>query len=294
MRRVLLAAAASLMIVAPALAQVPMGLLAPTPPPPAPPTIPPPGPGDWRPIDAENTLVIDTNKGRILVELYPLAAPATVDQVKALVRKHFYDGQTFFRVIDGFMDQTGDPKNDGSGGSTLPNLKAEFTFRHTPGAGETDVTPIPAGEVGFVGAMPVVSQPSAMAAMTVDGKVSGFGLFCTGVIGLARAEADDSGNSQFFLMRADHFDLDQKYTAFGRVIVGQAVVRAIKLGEPVEAPQDKMVTVQVLADMPAAGRPNPRVVDTSSAYFKTEIKTLHAAQHDDFNPCAVDIPVNGG
>ena len=294
MRRVLLAAAASLMFVAPALAQVPMGLLTPTPPPPAPPTIPPPGPGDWRPIDAENTLVIDTNKGRILVELYPLAAPATVDQIKTLVRKHFYDGQTFFRVIDGFMDQTGDPKNDGSGGSTLPNLKAEFTFRHTPGAGETDVTPIPAGEVGFVGTMPVVSQPSAMAAMTVDGKVSSFGLFCSGVIGLARAEADDSGNSQFFLMRADHFDLDQKYTAFGRVVFGESVVRAIKVGEPVEAPQDKMVTVQVLADLPAAGRPNPRVVDTSSAYFKTEIDTLHAAQHDDFNPCAVDIPTQGG
>jgi peptidylprolyl isomerase len=289
MRLVLLAAAASLLAGAAGLAQTPAAPAAA-----AGPAIPPPGPGDWRPIDAENTLVIDTNKGRILVELYPLAAPATVAQVEALVRKHFYDGLTFFRVVDGFMDQTGDPQNNGSGGSTLSNLKAEFTFRHTPGVGETDVTPIPAGEVGFVGTMPTVSQPSVMATMTVDGKVSGFGLFCSGVIGLARAEADDSGNSQFFLMRADHFDLDQKYTAFGRVVVGGSVVRAIKIGEPVEAPQDKMVTVQVLADMPAAGRPNPRVLDTSSAYFKTEIATLHATQHDDFNPCAVDIPVNGG
>jgi len=288
MRLVLLAAAASLLAVAPALAQKPAAPAA------AAPAIPAPGPGDWRPVDAENTLVIDTNKGRILVELYPLAAPATVAQIETLARKHFYDGLTFFRVVDGFMDQTGDPQNTGAGGSTLPNLKAEFTFRHAPGAGgETDVTPIPSGEVGFVGTLPVVSQPSAMAAMTVDGKVSGFGLFCSGVLGLARAEADDSGNSQFFLMRADHFDLDQKYTALGRVIVGESVVRAIKLGEPVDPPQDKMVTVQVLADMPAASRPNPRVLDTSSAYFKAEIDTLHAVQHDDFNPCAVDIPVNG-
>jgi peptidylprolyl isomerase len=289
-----LALAASLMVVAPAFAQVPAGLLSPTPPPPPAPTIPPPGPGDWRPIDADNTLVIDTNKGRILVELYPLVAPATVAQIETLARKHFYDGLVFFRVVDGFMDQTGDPQNTGAGGSSLPNVKAEFTFRHVPGAGETDVTTIPGGVVGYVGALPEVSQPTAMASITADGKLNGFGLFCTGTIGMARAESDDSGNSQFFLMRNDHFDLDQKYTAFGRVVVGEDVVRAIKVGEPVAAPQDKMITVQMLADMPAATRPNPRLLDTSSAYFKDEIAKLHAYQPDDFNPCTVPMPVNGG
>jgi peptidylprolyl isomerase len=294
MRRVVLALAASLLAGAPAFAQVPLGLLTPTPPPPPPPKIAPPGPGDWRAIDADNTLVIDTSKGRILVELYPLAAPATVAQIETLARKHFYDGLTFFRVVDGFMDQTGDPQNTGAGGSSLPNVKAEFSFRHTPGAGETDVTAIPAGEIGFMGAMPLVSQPSGMASITVDGKLSGYGLFCSGVIGMARAESDDSGNSQFFLMRNDHFDLDQKYTAFGRVVVGEDVVRAIKIGEPVEAPQDKMITVQVLADMPAATRPNPRLLDTSSAYFKDEVAKLHAYQPDDFNPCTVPMPVSGG
>lgn len=294
MRRLLLALAASLMVVAPALAQVPAGLLSPTPPPPPPPTIPPPGPGDWRAIDANNTLVIDTNKGRILVELYPLVAPATVAQIETLARKHFYDGLLFFRVVDGFMDQTGDPQNTGAGGSSLPNVKAEFTYRHAPGVGDTDVTTIPGGVVGYVGTLPEVSQPSAMATITADGKLNGFGLFCSGTIGMARAESDDSGNSQFFLMRNDHFDLDQKYTAFGRVVVGEDVVRAIKVGEPVAPPQDKMISVQVLADMPAATRPNPRLLDTSSAYFKDEIAKLHAYQPDDFNPCTVPIPVNGG
>jgi peptidylprolyl isomerase len=285
MRRVVLALAASLLAAAPALAQMrPAPALA----------VPAPGPADWRPIDAANTLVIDTNQGQILVELYPLLAPDTVARMETLARQHFYDGLTFFRVVDGFMDQTGDPQNSGTGGSTLPNLKAEFTFRHTPGIGEADVTAIPAGEVGFVGAMPIVSQPSAMAAMTVDGKVNGFGLFCSGVIGMARAEADDSGNSQFFLMRGDHFELDQKYTAFGRVVVGQSVVRAIKVGEPVADPKDRMLTVRVLADLPAATRPNPRVLDTTNADFKAEIEKIHAAQHDDFNPCAVDLPVSGG
>jgi peptidylprolyl isomerase len=292
MRRILLAAAASLLAVAPAIAQAPAAT--PAAPAASAPAGPPPGPGDWRPIDAANTLVIETNQGRILVELYPVLAPATVAQVEALARQHFYDGLTFFRVIDGFMDQTGDPQNTGAGGSTLPNVKAEFTFRHKPGVGETDMTVIPGGQVGFVGALPVVSQPSAMATLTVDSAVNGFGLFCSGAIGMARAESDDSGNSQFFLMRGDHFELDQKYTAFGRVVAGQAVVRAIKTGEPVADPKDRMLTVRVLADLPETSRPNPQVLDTSSAWFKAEIDRLHTAQHDDFNPCAVEVPLKNG
>jgi peptidylprolyl isomerase len=279
MRRVALAIIASLLASMSARAQTPGATVA---------------PADLRPIDADNTLVIDTNKGRILVELYPQLAPNAVAQVEALARRHFYDGLTFFRVVDGFMDQTGDPRNTGAGGSTLPNLKAEFSYRHAPGVGETDVAPIPDGEVGFVGALPIASQPTAMAALTVDGKVNGFGLFCAGAIGMARTEEPDTANSQFFLMRNDHFELNHKYTAFGRVVAGQAVVRAIKIGEPVDAPQDRMLTVQVLADMPPASRPNPRLLNTSSAWFKAEIERIHAAQHDDFNPCAVDIPVAGG
>ncbi len=285
--RPVLVAAAILLAVTPALAQTPAAPVAP------PASVSQPGPGDWRPIDAANTLVIDTNQGRILVELYALLAPATVAQVETLARQHFYDGQSFFRVIDGFMDQTGDPQNSGAGGSTLPNVKAEFTFRHAPGVGETDVTQIPGGVVGFIGALPMVSQPNAMAGVTVDGKVKAFGLFCAGAIGMARAEADDSGNSQFFLMRGDHFELDEKYTAFGRVVVGEQVVRAIKTGEPVADPKDRMLTVRILADLPVEGRPNPRVLDTASAYFKAAVAAARAAQHDDFNPCAVDVPVAG-
>src|SRR5579859_1238085 len=70
---------------------------------------------DWRPVDAANTVVIETNKGVVYVELAPLAAPAASERIKKLARAHFYDGLTFFRVIDEFMAQTGDPKNDGSG-----------------------------------------------------------------------------------------------------------------------------------------------------------------------------------
>src|SRR5712691_12147449 len=76
--------------------------------------------------DLENTLYMDVPAGRVVIEMRPDLAPATVAQVKALVRQGFYDGIVFHRVIDGFMAQTGDPRGDGSGGSGQP-LKAEFS-----------------------------------------------------------------------------------------------------------------------------------------------------------------------
>ena len=52
--------------------------------------------------------------------------------IEQLARQHFYDGLTFFRVIDDFMDQTGDPQNSGAGGSNQPNVKSEFDFKYSP------------------------------------------------------------------------------------------------------------------------------------------------------------------
>ena len=85
-----------------------------------------PDPRNWRQVDPENTLYIDTVHGRIVIELYPEIAPRHVERIKALTRAGFYDGLMFHRVIDDFMAQTGDPTATGQGGSSLPDLKAEF------------------------------------------------------------------------------------------------------------------------------------------------------------------------
>ena len=76
--------------------------------------------------DLENTIYLDVPAGRVVIEMRPDLAPATVAQIKALVRRGFYDGIVFHRVIDGFMAQTGDPTGTGTGGSGHP-LKAEFS-----------------------------------------------------------------------------------------------------------------------------------------------------------------------
>ena len=77
--------------------------------------------------DPENTLVIETTKGRVVIELRPDLAPGHVERIKTLARQGFYDGIVFHRVIPGFMAQTGDPTGTGTGGSDLPNIPAEFT-----------------------------------------------------------------------------------------------------------------------------------------------------------------------
>ena len=257
----------------------------------APPAAPAaPSAADWRTPDPQNVLVIDTNKGRIIVEMYPQIAPAHVAQVHALAHDKFYDGQAFFRVVDNFMDQTGDPTNTGTGGSKLPDLKAEFIFRRGPDVPFVKAQAVDDGEVGFVGSAPIWSQSSDMMALTADGKVNASGLFCTGTAGMARAGDPNSANSQFYLMRDSYDSLNRKYTVWGRVIAGQDVVRAIKVGEPVEAPQDQMTSVRLLADLPEAQRPKISVLDTQSAYFKATLASEIATKGSDFSVCDVAIP----
>ena len=77
--------------------------------------------------DPENTLIMETTKGKVVIALRPDLAPKHVERIKTLAREGFYDGIVFHRVIEGFMAQTGCPQGTGTGGSKLGNLPAEFT-----------------------------------------------------------------------------------------------------------------------------------------------------------------------
>ncbi|MDB5689595.1 MAG: peptidyl-prolyl cis-trans isomerase, cyclophilin type [Sphingomonas bacterium] len=137
--------------------------------------------------DPQNILYLDLSTGgRVAIQLRPDKAPNSVERIKVLTRRGFYDGLTFHRVIEGFMAQTGDPKGTGEGGSDLPDLKAEFND------------------------MPHVRGEMAM----------------------ARAQSEDSANSQFFIMLSPNLRLDGKYSPIGRVVSGMAYVDAIERGEP--------------------------------------------------------------
>ena len=173
--------------------------------------------------DNENLLYLDLSTGgRVVVRLYPNVAPKMVERIKVLTRQHFYDGLKFHRVIDGFMAQTGDPKGDGTGGSTLPDLPAEFNWMpHVRGA-------VSAAREG--------AAPDADAA--------------------AKKKAEDSANSQFFIVLDPKLGLDKKYTVFGRVISGMEYVDTVERGEPPANPS-LILHAYIAADNPPPYTPAP-------------------------------------
>lgn len=126
------------------------------------------------------------NGGSFIIELYPQYAPETVANFKNLVAAGFYDGLTFHRVVEGFVAQGGDPKGDGTGGSSK-TITGEFAVN------------------GFT-----------------DNTLS----HTRGVVSMARSSAYDSASSQFFICYDDVTQLDGQYAAFGKVIEGMEVVDA--------------------------------------------------------------------
>lgn len=239
---------------------------------------------DWRPLDPENAIIYETTKGRVIVELAPELAPGHVARIKELAREGFYNGLAFHRVIDTFMAQGGDPKGDGTGGSDKPNLRGEFNFRR--GADTSFVRAVDRGgaALGWVRTVPVTSQPDILMDRTADKRVAAWANHCPGVTSMARAEDENSANSQFFLMRAAYPSLDRRYTVWGRAVIGLDVIRALKVGEPVAEP-DKMITVRVLADIPEAERPRVMIQRTDGPMFKARLATALEEKGAAFSNC---------
>jgi peptidylprolyl isomerase len=160
-----------------------------------------------RAADPENTLYLDLEYGRVVIEMRPDLAPAHVARIRELARSGFYDGIVFHRVIDGFMAQTGDPTGTGRGGSGK-NLRAEFS-----------------------------DEP-----------------FERGTVGMARAQSEHSGDSQFFICFAPAPFLNGQYTVWGRVTSGMEYVDRIRKGQGASGMvrnPDRIVRMQVAADVAA-------------------------------------------
>jgi peptidylprolyl isomerase len=262
---------------------------------------PVPAASDWRTIAPENLLVIDTSKGRILVELEPRATPRHIERIRTLADQGFYDGLKFHRVLTDFMAQTGDPLGTGEGGSDLPDIAGEFSFRRGRDAQFARIDVGDSGIVGLVGSLPVVTQPDAQMMVTADFKVDAGGLFCPGVAGMARSQSPDSANSQFFLMMGSNEALNGLYTAFGRIVSGLEVVSLLKAGPQsadgaVTEDPDTMTRVRTAAALPEGERPTVRVLDARSAAFQAGVAEIRARRGNNFNICDVQpvAEVSGG
>lgn len=258
---------------------------------------------DWRAVAPDNLLVIDTTRGRILIELIPEAAPGHVERMRVLARQGFYDGVPFHRVMAGFMAQTGDPTGTGEGDSDLPDLTAEFSFRRGPEPAYVEVTGSDRGfsrptgmQLGLFGSLPVQTQPDGQMFATRDGRVDATAWFCPGVVGAARtAQNINSANSQFYIMTAPNMSLNGQYTVWGRVVGPMDAVHLLHAGDPSTGivpvdQRDSMTRVRIASDIPEAERPSARVLDVRSPRFAQLVEERRAAQASRFSICDVIPP----
>lgn len=245
-------------------------------------------PADWRAPDPGSLLVIDTTKGRVIVELRPDFAPKGVERVKLLAREGVYDGLQFHRVIEGFVAQTGNPDNKDGGTSRHPDLPPEFTFRIPAEIATVAVERSDARE-GFVGATPFGAVSAAEQASRADTRLRGWGAYCPGVVGMGRQADPGTANSEIFIMRASSRRLDQQYTVIGRVISGFEAVRAVAVGEPPATP-DLMLKVRMASDLPAAERPRIEVMNEAGPAFQARLAALKAERGAAFSVCDVEVP----
>src|SRR5262245_42474835 len=163
--------------------------------------------------DPENTILMDTTKGKVVIELLPDLAPGHVARIKELTREGAYDGVVFHRVIDGFMAQTGDVKYGRTAG---------HAFNHSR------------DRMGDAAKHDLKAELSNLN----HGR---------GTCSMARAQNPNSANSQFFICFDDAGFLNRQYTVWGQVIEGMDNVDKIKRGEPVKDP-DKILSMKVAAD----------------------------------------------
>jgi peptidylprolyl isomerase len=253
-------------------------------------------PTDWRLLDPRNTLYIELEKGRIIMELAQQFAPRHADNIRAMARDKYFDGMGINRVQDNFVVQWGDPEKPlGSARRTLP---PEFT-RSAAGLPFTAL-PDPdayAPQVGFVEGFPAARESATGAAWPVH---------CYGTVGAGRDNAADSGGGTELYVVIGHSprQLDRNITVVGRIVQGMELLSALPRGPaPMgfyekDAPRTTIKSVRVMADVPTAERVPLEVLRTDTATF-AELVEARRNRRDEWykvpagriDVCNVPLPV---
>ena len=255
-------------------------------------------PADWRAPDPENTLYLDLDGGRVVIELAPLFAPRHVDNIRKLAREGYYDGLGIIRVQDNFVVQWGDAAGTKPLGSATKTLAAEFT---RPAAGLTfTVLPDPdtyAAETGFVSGFPAAREG-------VNG--SAWLAHCYGMVGAGRDNDADSGGGTELYVVTGHAprQLDRNITVVGRVVQGMELLAALPRGpapmgfyeDPAEG--EHIRKVRVAADVPAEQRAHLELLRTDTQAFQDLVEARRNRSEEWYkfqvgriDVCNVPLPV---
>ncbi|MCQ8185539.1 peptidylprolyl isomerase [Parvularcula maris] len=230
----------------------------------------------WRRVPDEQLLLIDTPEGRIAVELSSVLGQDHVEQIKLLSRAGYYEGLSFYRVIEGFVAQGGDHTDDHPKGKARTSLEAEFEEKLPEGTVFTTlgVRDGYAAEVGFVGGMPAGRDASTGTSWLAH---------CTGAFAFGRNNGPDTASTEFYITLQPQRYLDRNLTVFGRVLSGMDVVQAAPRGVIDQDPETDDFSERLMidsfrlaADLPEEERPAYEVMNTESDTFAELIEARKA------------------
>ena len=256
-------------------------------------------PADWRSPDPEDTLYLELEAGRVVIELAPRFAPEHAANVRRLVRQRYFDGLAIIRAQDNYVVQWGDPGNQRPLGAARATLPPEFTVALTPDLPFARL-PDPDGyapEVGFSEGFPAARDPRAGQAWLAH---------CYGMVGAGRDNAPESGSGAELYVVIGHGprQLDRNVALVGRVLSGMEILSVLPrgtgpLGFYAQPSQHVPVRrVRLAADVPADERVRLEVLRTDTATFTALVEARRnrreewykvPAGHIDL--CNVPIPV---
>jgi len=224
---------------------------------------------DWRPLDPNDLLLIAVEDGTIAIELADWIAPRHAERMRQAARDGFFDGRSFYRVIDGFVAQGGRGEEaDSVELPQYPALAGEFTVA----ASSVAFTPmidddLYAATVGHVEGFPAAMNQAADEVWPIH---------CPGTVAMARDNDPDSGDVEFYIVIGHGpRHLDRIMSVFGRVIDGMEHVQALRRGDPSvnsgviadAQARDIIVSARIASDLPEDGRPAYEVMRTDGQAF---------------------------
>ena len=245
----------------------------------------------WRALDINNTVLLTLPQGKVVIELAPQFSPKHVEQFSALVKKSFYDGSKFYRVIDGFVAQAG-PKDGSDKDKSVSVLAIEGQFSTGKNWSFTQVqnndlfAPITGFKDGF--------------ALASDNNSSAWLTHCPGTLAMARGNEADSASSHFYFVigQAPRY-LDKIMTIFGRVVYGMEHIQAIKRTSVIEGEyavdsreHTPIISLKLMADVPLNERIIIEVENTESKVFAERLIKRRTRENEFFYekpPSVLDV-----
>ncbi|HZW17764.1 MAG TPA: peptidylprolyl isomerase [Luteimonas sp.] len=241
-------------------------------------------PSDWRTLDPANTLYLELDSGRVVIELAPAFAPQHVANIRTLAHEGYWNGMSINRSQDNFVVQWGDPAEEGQPRKSLGDAKAHLPAEFERDAAGLDFHALPdrdgwAPEVGFADGFPAARDPA-------EGKA--WLAHCYGAVGAGRDVAADSsdGTELYVVDGQSPRQLDRNITLVGRVVEGMELLSVLPRGTgPLGFYEDAaqrvpIKAIRLAADVPEAQRTKLEVLRTGTPLFDAVVESRRNRRDD--------------